>query len=190
MGVFFISALYNTIKVLNSSCRVAYIIPEKTKRRSAQWSGNKKAFGPKQKRGAIMRISTKGRHAVIAMLDFARYGQGKPVPLADVAERQKISLSYLEQLVSKLKKNGLVKSMRGPGGGYLLLAAPANITIQQIVTAVDVATTHDKIPEGDAATARQLTDALWNHFSNDLYHGMKRITLGDVLARKISSTGR
>lgn len=137
-----------------------------------------------------MRISTKGRHAVIAMLDFARHGQGKPVPLADVAQRQKISLSYLEQLVSKLKKHGLVKSMRGPGGGYLLLAAPASITIQQVVAAVDTAMAHEKIPDGDGASARQLTDSLWNHFSNDLSHSMKRVTLGDVLARKAFSTSR
>src|SRR5947209_18035271 len=67
-----------------------------------------------------MRLSTKGRYAVMAMVDLAQYSDGNPVSLAEIAERQEISLSYLEQLFAMLRKNGLVKSVRGPGGGYLL----------------------------------------------------------------------
>jgi len=67
-----------------------------------------------------MRLSTKGRYAVMAMVDLAQHSGGDPVSLAEIAERQEISLSYLEQLFAMLRKNGLVKSVRGPGGGYLL----------------------------------------------------------------------
>ena len=67
-----------------------------------------------------MRLSTKGRYAVMAMVDLAQHSGGGPVALAEIAERQEISLSYLEQLFAKLRKGGLVKSVRGPGGGYLL----------------------------------------------------------------------
>ena len=67
-----------------------------------------------------MKLSTKGRYAVMAMVDIAAHTEGKPIALADVAERQEISLSYLEQLFGKLRRGGLVKSVRGPGGGYLL----------------------------------------------------------------------
>lgn len=67
-----------------------------------------------------MRLTSKGRYAVTAMLDVALHSQDGPVPLADISERQGISLSYLEQLFSRLRKNGLVASVRGPGGGYLL----------------------------------------------------------------------
>ena len=67
-----------------------------------------------------MRLSTKGRYAVMAMVDLAKHGTGVPISLAEIAERQEISLSYLEQLFAKLRLGGLVKSVRGPGGGYLL----------------------------------------------------------------------
>ncbi len=67
-----------------------------------------------------MRLSTKGRYAVMAMVDLARHGNGMPISLAEIAERQEISLPYLEQLFAKLRRSGLVKSVRGPGGGYLL----------------------------------------------------------------------
>jgi len=133
-----------------------------------------------------MRISTKGRHAVMAMVDIARQGGEKPVPLAEVAQRQKISLSYLEQLVAKLKRNNLVKSMRGPGGGYLLGQAAEAITIHQIVTAVDVSTQRETpIFEGDNQTARQMTDRLWHKMSDEINKFLKSVTLADVVARKV-----
>lgn len=132
-----------------------------------------------------MRISTKGRHAVMAMVDFARHGTERPVPLADVAQRQMISLSYLEQLVAKLKKNGLVKSMRGPGGGYLLAHEPRLITIQQVVNAVDVSTGRDRpVFEGENLTARQMTDHLWQMVGEEVQKYLASVTLADVLSKK------
>ena len=86
-----------------------------------------------------MKLSTKGRYAVMAMVDLANStsDRGKPVSLSDIANRQAISLSYLEQLLGKLRRNGLVKSVRGPGGGYLLSRSYEDIRISDIVTAAD-----------------------------------------------------
>ena len=84
-----------------------------------------------------MKLSTKGRYAVMAMVDLARHGAGHPVSLADIAERQEISLSYLEQLFARLRKNELVRSVRGPGGGYLLGRGTEDVKISDIILAVD-----------------------------------------------------
>lgn len=84
-----------------------------------------------------MKLSTKGRYAVMAMVDLASHSDGSPVALADIAERQEISLSYLEQLFGKLRKGGLVKSVRGPGGGYLLARSVGQLRISDIILAVD-----------------------------------------------------
>lgn len=84
-----------------------------------------------------MRLTSKGRYAVTAMLDVALHSQTGPVPLADISERQGISLSYLEQLFSRLRKNELVSSVRGPGGGYLLGREPGQIFVAQVIAAVD-----------------------------------------------------
>lgn len=133
-----------------------------------------------------MRISTKGRHAVMAMVDLACHGGEKPVPLAEVAQRQMISLSYLEQLVAKLKKNGLVKSMRGPGGGYVLAQSPDVMTVYQIVMAVDTTPQRDKVsPQGETQTARKLTDYLWQNMNAEVQKFLKSVTLGSVVQRKV-----
>lgn len=84
-----------------------------------------------------MRLTTKGRYAVTAMLDLAANNTDKPINLDIISQRQNISLSYLEQLFTKLRKAELVKSIRGPGGGYLLNATPKNISLTQIIEAVD-----------------------------------------------------
>jgi len=84
-----------------------------------------------------MRLTTKGRFAVTAMVDLATRGGSAPVTLAGISERQKISLSYLEQLFGKLRKHNIVESVRGPGGGYYLARSGAEITISDIITAVD-----------------------------------------------------
>ncbi len=84
-----------------------------------------------------MKLSTKGRYAVMAMVDIAAHTEGKPIALADVAERQEISLSYLEQLFAKLRRGNQVKSVRGPGGGYLLAQAADETRISDIILAVD-----------------------------------------------------
>ena len=82
-----------------------------------------------------MKVSAKGRYAVMAICDLARNSEGRPIALADIAERQEISLSYLEQLFSKLRRGGLVKSVRGPGGGYLRARPAAETVIADIVMA-------------------------------------------------------
>ena len=84
-----------------------------------------------------MRLTSKGRYAVTAMLDVALHSHQGPVPLADISERQGISLSYLEQLFSRLRKHGLVASVRGPGGGYLLGKESSAIAVGEVITAVD-----------------------------------------------------
>jgi Rrf2 family iron-sulfur cluster assembly transcriptional regulator len=84
-----------------------------------------------------MRLTTKGRFAVTAMVDLAMRGGRAPVTLAGISERQKISLSYLEQLFGKLRRNGIVESVRGPGGGYLLARPGSKISVADIVIAVD-----------------------------------------------------
>ena len=84
-----------------------------------------------------MKLSTKGRYAVMAMVDLAKYSRGQPVALADIAIRQEISLSYLEQLFAKLRRAGVVRSVRGPGGGYVLAFPPRDTRISDIIIAVD-----------------------------------------------------
>ncbi len=85
-----------------------------------------------------MKLSTKGRYAVMAMADLAAHGrEGRAVPLAEISARQEISLSYLEQLFAKLRRGGLVRSVRGPGGGYRLMRASNETRIADIVLAVD-----------------------------------------------------
>ena len=84
-----------------------------------------------------MRLTTKGRFAVTAMLDLALHGAGGPVTLADISERQKISLSYLEQLFGKLRRGELVESVRGPGGGYNLAREATRVTVADIIHAVE-----------------------------------------------------
>ena len=84
-----------------------------------------------------MRLSTKGRYGVTAMMDLAIHDNAGPVTLADISQCQGISLSYLEQLFSKLRKHGLVDGVRGPGGGYKLARSPENITVAEIIAAVD-----------------------------------------------------
>jgi Rrf2 family iron-sulfur cluster assembly transcriptional regulator len=127
-----------------------------------------------------MRISTKGRHAVMAMVDLARNGQNGPVSLAEVAQRQEISLSYLEQLVARLKSAGLVKSIRGPGGGYRLADSPDNISAYQVVRAVDDPSSRVRIEDPATVKDRQLTDLLWQSISDEVNAYLKTITLEDV----------
>lgn len=135
-----------------------------------------------------MRISTKGRHAVMAMVDLACNAKDKPVPLAEVAERQMISLSYLEQLIAKLKKAGLVKSTRGPGGGYVLAQTADQTSVQAIVMAVDTGSSGRQAPASPAAdtqAARCLTDRLWQKMDSEVQKFLKSVTLADVAQSRI-----
>ncbi|MCL2469983.1 MAG: Rrf2 family transcriptional regulator [Alphaproteobacteria bacterium] len=133
-----------------------------------------------------MRISTKGRHALMAMVDLANHGgHERTIPLAEIAQRQLISLSYLEQLVAKLKKEKLVKSTRGPGGGYMLALKPAEISVQKIVQAVDIFPSLQEEAEDKEQTARYLTEAVWYKAGLKLQDYLKSITLEDVLQNQV-----
>ena len=122
-----------------------------------------------------MRLSTKGRYAVMAMVDLATESRGTPVVLSEVAERQEVSLSYLEQLFSKLRRSGLVKSVRGPGGGYLLSRSCAEVRIADIISAVDepikVTRCTEGSPEGCTLNkSRCLTHDLWEGLGNQILY--------------------
>ncbi len=143
-----------------------------------------------------MRLSTKGRYAVMAMVDLAMHSDGRPVALAAIAERQDISLSYLEQLFARLKRNALVKSMRGPGGGYMLAHGADGTRISDIILAVDEpirATRCDpQSPHGCTKTKmRCATHDLWAELSNQIHLFLSSVTLADVVNRRmLGASGR
>jgi Rrf2 family iron-sulfur cluster assembly transcriptional regulator len=133
-----------------------------------------------------MKLTTKGRYAIIAMVDLAINGVDEPAPLKEISTRQKISLSYLEQLFSKLRISGLVKSIRGPGGGYILNKNPSNLNLLDIITAVD-----EKIDQTQCGGAMNciddkpcLTHFIWTDLNNKINDYMREITLSDITLRK------
>ncbi|MDD9877932.1 MAG: Rrf2 family transcriptional regulator [Magnetovibrio sp.] len=137
-----------------------------------------------------MRLSTKGRYAVMAMVDLATQSDGRPVALADVAERQEISLSYLEQLFGKLRRGGLVKSVRGPGGGYLLSRSSSETRVSDIILAVDEPIKATRCspgsPEGCKSNkSRCLTHDLWEELGNHIYLYLSSVSLDDVVENRI-----
>ena len=133
-----------------------------------------------------MRLTTKGRYAVTAMLDVAIHASEGPVSLADISTRQEISLSYLEQLFAKLRRNALVKSVRGPGGGYQLAALPGDIAVAQIIDAVNEsidATScrgEGNCQDGDTC----LTHHLWCDLSKQIHQFLSGISLADLVAKQ------
>jgi Rrf2 family iron-sulfur cluster assembly transcriptional regulator len=132
-----------------------------------------------------VRLTTKGRYAVTAMLDLALHqGQG-PITLADIAERQGISLSYLEQLFARLRKRTLVSSVRGPGGGYSLGRDAGQIFVAEVITAVDesVDTTRCGGAHNCQNNQRCLTHDLWRDLSERIYEYLNRISLRDLVDR-------
>ena len=133
-----------------------------------------------------MRLTTKGRYAVTAMLDLAFHSQQKPVTLTDIATRQTISLSYLEQLFARLRKAGMVKGVRGPGGGYKLSRAALDINIADIIAAVDEEIDSTKCGgKGDCQDSQPcLTHDLWMGLSEQIRNYLKEISLGELLERK------
>lgn len=144
-------------------------------------------------RETTMRLSTKGRYAVMAMVDLAANSKGNPVALADIADRQEISLSYLEQLFARLRKGGLVKSVRGPGGGYLLAQTPDQTRIADIILAVDepIRTTRcaNGTPQGCRTNrSRCLTHDLWEELGNQIHRYLSSVTIADVVERRIIGT--
>ncbi|MDT8386252.1 MAG: Rrf2 family transcriptional regulator [Thiogranum sp.] len=132
-----------------------------------------------------MRLSTKGRYAVTAMMDLAIHEPDGPVTLADISNGQSISLSYLEQLFARLRKENLVEGVRGPGGGYRLARPASDITIAAIISAVD-----EKVDStcsgstGDCGGDRAcLTHELWCGLSKRIYTFLDSITLESFLNR-------
>lgn len=132
-----------------------------------------------------MRLTSKGRYAVTAMLDVAIYARQDPIPLADISERQEISLSYLEQLFSRLRRHNLVSSVRGPGGGYLLSRAPDQITIGEVIRAVDesVDATRCQGQSNCQQGERCLTHSLWTDLSERISSFLDNISLADLMAK-------
>jgi Rrf2 family iron-sulfur cluster assembly transcriptional regulator len=133
-----------------------------------------------------MRLTTKGRYAVTAMLDLALHALKDPVALADISVRQGISLSYLEQLFSKLRQHSLVKSIRGPGGGYLLNKPVTEISIADVIDAVDESLDTTRCKEKgncqDGETC--LTHHLWLDLSTQIHHFLSKITLQDLMNKR------
>ena len=140
-----------------------------------------------------MKLSTKGRYAVMAMVDIAAHTEGKPIALADVAERQEISLSYLEQLFGKLRRGGLVKSVRGPGGGYLLAYAAADTRIADIIFSVDEPIKATRCTPGaptgcTSNKSRCLTHDLWEELGNKIFLFLNSVSLADVVDDRVLGT--
>lgn len=137
-----------------------------------------------------MKLSTRGRYAVMAMVDLAAHGDGKPVSLADIAERQEISLSYLEQLFGKLRRGGLVKSVRGPGGGYVLGRGATDTRIADIVLAVDEPIKATRCDLETSAGCRGnrgrcATHDLWEELSHQIHLYLSSVSLADVVSRRV-----
>lgn len=132
-----------------------------------------------------MRLSTKGRYAVTAMLDLALNGKEGPVTLADISENQGISLSYLEQLFAALRSKSLVRGVRGPGGGYYLGRESDEISIADIICAVDewVEFTRCKGKQNCHDGQRCLTHSLWDDLSQQIFMFLTDITLDDLVKR-------
>ena len=140
-----------------------------------------------------MRLSTKGRYAVMAMVDLAQHSNGDPVSLAEIAERQEISLSYLEQLFAMLRKNGLVKSVRGPGGGYLLAHDRSEMRIADIIFAVDEPIRATRCTPGAPTGCRGnktrcATHDLWEELGNQIHLYLSSVSLADVCERRVLGT--
>ena len=133
-----------------------------------------------------MRLTTKGRYAVTAMLDLTIHCDDKPVSLSEISQRQSISLSYLEQLFSKLRQSELVNSVRGPGGGYRLGRSSETIFIAEIIDAVNesVDTTNCQ-GKGDCQGGEIcLTHALWDELSGEIHRFLNGISLAQLMARR------
>lgn len=133
-----------------------------------------------------MKLTSKSRYAVTAMLDVALNAKESPVSLADISERQEISLSYLEQIFSKLRGSGLVNSVRGPGGGYRLGLDVEEISIAMIISAVDESfdATRCHGNEGCAGGSRCSTHTLWADLSVRISDFLNQITIGELVRNR------
>ena len=135
-----------------------------------------------------MKLSTKGRYAVMAMADLAQASSAGPVTLSDIASRQSISLSYLEQLFAKLRRADIVSSVRGPGGGYKLSRGIDETRISDIIMAVDEPRSATRCSDAKGCLAdgrRCVTHDLWDELGRHIFLFLSSITLEDVLERRL-----
>ena len=138
-----------------------------------------------------MKLSTKGRYAVVALADLALQPEGSLVTLAEISKRQDVSLPYLEQLFVKLRRDGLVDSVRGPGGGYKLSRAASDIRVSDILAAVDetVSAMHKGAGASGAnsgSRAQSLTNRLWEGLSAHVYVFLHQARLSDVISNGLA----
>lgn len=135
-----------------------------------------------------MKMSTKGRYAVMALIDIGQHSDGEPVSLAEIAQRQDISQEYLEQLFGKLRKAGLVDSSRGPGGGYRLSRPAAEIAVAEIISSVDEELQFTRC-DGDAVEGcvkgeRCNAHDLWSSLGRQMMYFLSSVTLEDVVEKR------
>jgi len=140
-----------------------------------------------------MRLGTRARYAVMAMVDLACQCNGRPISLADIAERQEISLCYLEQIFARLRRSGLVTSVRGPGGGYRLARDRDDIRIGDIIVAVDEPIQAVRCTPGASIgcrgdRSRCLTHDLWEELSNQIHLYLSSVSLADVCEKRVLGT--
>ena len=136
-----------------------------------------------------MKLATKGRYAVMALADLAQFDNGRPVPLRDISLRQGISLLYLEQIFSKLKRNNIVKSVRGVYGGYILKSTPNEIKIATIFSAVDeevktVQCKKESKKSCNGKTSKCITHNLWDELEIHIQNFFNKKNLGDLIKGK------
>src|SRR5262245_36395306 len=138
-----------------------------------------------------MRLTTKGRFAVTAMMDLALRGGAEPVTLAEISARQHISLSYLEQLFGKLRRQGLVKSVRGPGGGYRLAKVTQEISVADIILAVDepIDATQCGGKENCQDDRKCLTHDLWANLNAHIFSYLRAVNLAELVRNHQSAAG-
>ncbi len=135
----------------------------------------------------LVKLTTRGRYAVMAMVELAKHKEADPVPLAGIAEKNNISLSYLEQLIAGLRRHDLVKSYRGPGGGYILSRPAQEILISDILIAAEDSTPAKRSEKNnfDRNTNCEETDKLWDNIGALLHNALKKVSLADVLNKHI-----
>tara|TARA_B100000925_G_scaffold101198_1_gene74243 strand:- start:350 stop:787 length:438 start_codon:yes stop_codon:yes gene_type:complete len=135
-----------------------------------------------------MKLTTKSRYAVTAMLDIASHNTGSPISLPEISHRQNISLSYLEQLFSRLKKSGLVDSIKGPGGGYMLSKDANEIVISEVIQAVDedLETTACNGKSNCHNNHQCISHNLWQDLGTEINNFLSDITLKQVIAKNNS----
>ncbi|MES1156145.1 MAG: Rrf2 family transcriptional regulator [Alphaproteobacteria bacterium] len=137
-----------------------------------------------------MRLTSKGRYAVMAMADLALHGGAdRAVPLQDVARRQEISLSYLEQLFARMRRAGLVSGVRGPGGGYRLAKPATTTTIADIIAAVNEPIKATRCKDGSIKSCmgkdgRCIAHGLWHELGNQIQNFLSSVSLADLLAQR------